>query len=83
MLLPYGSLRLRPRVLLLTAAVFATTLWTLLLVDREPAPSSPDAQTLERDYPLTWKHVQSFNGTGGGALTLHSRHAFTLCPRLC
>ncbi|KND87159.1 Initiation-specific alpha-1,6-mannosyltransferase [Tolypocladium ophioglossoides CBS 100239] len=65
MLLSYGSLRFRPRVLLLSAAVFAATLWMFLWVDRQPAPSSPDAQTLERDYPLTWKHVQSSNGTGG------------------
>ncbi|PNY26820.1 Initiation-specific alpha-1,6-mannosyltransferase [Tolypocladium capitatum] len=65
MLLPYGSLRFRPRILLLAAAVFAATLWTLLWVGRQSAPRLPNAQTLERDYPLTWKHVQSFNGTGG------------------
>ncbi|POR31074.1 Initiation-specific alpha-1,6-mannosyltransferase [Tolypocladium paradoxum] len=64
MLLPYGSMRLRPRVFLLSAAVFAATLWTFL-AGRQPAPTSPDAQALERDYPLTWKHVHLFNGTGG------------------
>ncbi len=53
------------RIILLSACVFAVTVWSLWLGKAAPAPVL-DAAAIERAYPLAWKHINDFNGTGGG-----------------
>ncbi|OAQ81290.1 glycosyl transferase [Purpureocillium lilacinum] len=52
------------RIILLSACVFAVTVWSLWLGKAAPAPVL-DAAAIERAYPLAWKHINDFNGTGG------------------
>lgn len=69
MLLPYGLFRrrLRPRILAGLASA-AVAIWMLLLSGRrqDSSPRFFDARMLEERYPLVWKHIHSFDGTGTG-----------------
>jgi len=65
MLLSSGLLRRRLRPLLLYALVCVVTLWLLSGVQRRIESQALHATLIEERYPLAWKHIHSFNGTGG------------------
>ncbi|KAG5655090.1 hypothetical protein KAF25_000213, partial [Fusarium avenaceum] len=49
--------------LLAFVSFFIAATWTLLITS--PLPCSPE-KDIARDYPLIYRHIHSFNGTGGG-----------------
>ncbi|KAK1241884.1 hypothetical protein MKX07_007707 [Trichoderma sp. CBMAI-0711] len=65
MLLPHSLFRRRLRLMLLAGlASAAAALW--MLPGRHDQPSqSFDAEELEEQHPLVWKHIHSFDGIGG------------------
>lgn len=65
MILPRRSLRVRPRVLFLSAVVFASVVWSLVATSRRGARPMDDEQLRQR-FPLAWKHVHTSKGAGGG-----------------
>ncbi|OAA62775.1 glycosyltransferase family 32 protein [Niveomyces insectorum RCEF 264] len=57
----FSPLRSR-RILLLAAGLWALLFWTF----RQAAVGRrPDLRAYETSFPLAWKHLHSFNGTGG------------------
>lgn len=62
------GLRVRPRNLLLSAIILFACVWTLLALKPTPARERVvDAITLRVKYPLTYRHIHSFEkGKGGG-----------------
>ncbi|KAH0530857.1 hypothetical protein TsFJ059_005434 [Trichoderma semiorbis] len=62
------GLRVRPRNLLLSAIILFACLWTLLALKPTPARERVvDAITLRVKYPLTYRHIHSFEKGKGGA----------------
>lgn len=75
-----GWARQFQRRLLVSLVIFSFTLWCLLPSRKEHVRSVD----LEQQYPLLWRHVHIFNGTGGGTSTCilldnpQFRHAYIL-----
>ncbi|CAK7225787.1 hypothetical protein SEUCBS140593_006021 [Sporothrix eucalyptigena] len=60
MLYPFNRLRSK-RVVLLVAACWFIWIWKY----PKAAATRPDTSTFAIDFPLVWKHIHMFNGTGG------------------
>ncbi|KAL7815624.1 glycosyltransferase family 32 protein [Trichoderma gracile] len=64
MILPHSLFRRRLRLMLLAGLTLAAAL--CMLPAQHEQPSHPfDARAIEEQYPLVWKHIHSFDGTGG------------------
>lgn len=65
MIQSFGRIRRPKRVVV--GLLFALFCW-LLWLGRGPKTGVThlDASTLQEKFPLAWKHVRLFNGTGGG-----------------
>jgi hypothetical protein len=57
-------IRRRQRVFIISLVVSLVILWNIT-ADRESEQCLEDTE-LQQEYPLLWKHVQMFNGSGGG-----------------
>lgn len=64
MLYPFTRLRSK-RVILLVAACCFVWIWK----SPKAAAARPDASTFATGFPLAWKHIHMFNGTGGGTFS--------------
>lgn len=72
------GLRVRPRSLILSAIILFACVWTLLSLKPTPARERVvDAITLRVKYPLTYRHIHSFEkGKGGGKVLLLAPKSF-------
>lgn len=59
------AMRPRPHILLLSAIVLSITLW-MLSASRPAHPRIVDEAQMRRKFPLVYKHIHTFQGTGGG-----------------
>lgn len=68
------GLRVKPRTILLSAIILFASVWTLLALKPTPARERVvDAVQLRVKYPLTYRHIHSFEkGKGGGKANLLS-----------
>ena len=73
MLYPFTRLRSK-RVVLLVAACFLVWIWKY----PKTSATRPDASTLAIGFPLVWKHIHMFNGTGGGTFSAKDLCCFHL-----
>lgn len=55
-----------PRTFFAISLLFFIVSWTLFAQLHFSPPSAPGDQELEHRFPLAWKHIQSFQGKGGG-----------------
>ncbi|KAL7933320.1 glycosyltransferase family 32 protein [Trichoderma chlorosporum] len=60
------KLRTKPRILALSAIILFACIWTLIAHRGSPTRGVDEFQ-LRRDYPLTYKHIHSFEKGKGGA----------------
>ncbi|KJR86273.1 glucosyll transferase [Sporothrix schenckii 1099-18] len=66
MLYPTSLIRSRrSRVALVVAAGWLVWLWHYHRTSAAAAASDHDPSTLAAEFPLAWKHIHMFNGTGG------------------
>jgi hypothetical protein len=57
------------RRILIVLVLSLVSVWYLFPGSKYKSRPIPPAE-LERKYPLLWRHVHTFNGTGGGTLKL-------------
>ena len=73
-----NPMRFRIRYIVLAALLvlgFLTVAGT-----RKPKPEPLDLAGLEREFPLTWKHIHKSEGAGGGT---HRHHFPESHPQCC